>query len=555
MSLKQGLFFVVLAALVPISITSIVQSIANWNSMQNTAMESLAVNAKAIAERERDAFIVTNRLLRVAAANADIKSMSPRCSEVLRTGFAGLDPIVNFIRADAQGFVRCSLLPFRPGSSLARQPWWNKAKTAGSLVISQPTIGTVSGIPIIAMVLPIKDEKGGFNGTFSAGVDISQLKSSIVKAPEAKTGIIAIVSGGGETVVASERRNVRLDFPSNVNSKRAGPIRSSRGEPWVYHAVPLTGQDLYVVYAEPRSQIFSAALSQLRASIILPLLAIFLTLCAIWFGTNRLVIRWLDGLRHLSDDMTKGNFAGNRQAFVDAPLELRELSDDLHDMAFVIDSRTSDLTKALDAKTKLTREVHHRVKNNLQIISSLLTMQAARMVDENARTALEQTRARVVALALIHRLSYEQDNDSEEPEVTIDALMSELCKQLRYNNRKRRNVALTFTTDDFALPVDLAVPLALFIVEAVTNSFRHAFPEGTTGRIDMAFKRDGDVAILTVVDNGQGYDVGASVGRDLGTELMQGFATQLNGHISFSSDRGKGSVTTLRFAAALAAEA
>jgi two-component sensor histidine kinase len=553
MSLKQGLFFVVLAALMPIGITSIVQSIANWNSMQDAALEGLAVNAKAIAERERDAFIVTNRLLRVAATNPDIKSMSSRCSEVLRTGFAGLKPIVNFIRVDTQGFVRCSLLPFRPGASIVSQPWWKKAKIADSMVISQPTIGTVSGVPIIAIVLPLKDDSGAFAGVFSAGVDISQLQQSIGKAPEAKTGVIAIVSSSGETVVVSDRRNVKFDFRLNLSSNRTGPLRTTQGEAWIYHAVPLAGNDLYVIYAKPRSEIFSVALSQLRASIILPLLAIFLTLCAIWFGTNRLVIRWLDGLRHLSDDMTKGNFEGNRQAFADAPLELRELSDDLHDMAFVIHSRTNDLTKALDAKTRLTREVHHRVKNNLQIISSLLTMQASRMIDENARTALEQTRVRVVALALIHRLSYEQDSESEEPEVTIEALMGELCRQLRYNNRLRCNVTLTFMTSDFALPVDLAVPFALFIVEAVTNSFRHAFPEGAGGTIEMSFNRDGESAILTISDSGQGYDVGTSAGRDLGTELMQGFATQLNGKIAFSSDLGKGSVTTLRFATKLEA--
>jgi len=291
----------------------------------------------------------------------------------------------------------------------------------------------------------------------------------------------------------------------------------------------------------------AAALEQFRASIILPLIAILLTLAAIWFGTNRLVIRWLSALRKLSDEMTKGNFQGNRQTFTDAPLELRELSDDLHDMAHVIDTRTTELTDALNAKTELTREIHHRVKNNLQIVTSLLTMQASRMKGEGAQTALKQARARVVALALIHRLTYEQDNDTTQPTVAVENLLEELCKQLRYSHRERRGVDLTSRTDDYTMLSDLAVPLALFIVEAVTNSYRHGFNEGAEGKIELVFELHDKEALLTITDNGRGYDTASPERADMGTELMHGFAAQLNGIATLSSKIGSGSQTTLRF--------
>ena len=293
----------------------------------------------------------------------------------------------------------------------------------------------------------------------------------------------------------------------------------------------------------------SAAVAQLQASIILPLIAIALTIFAIWLGTNYLVIRWLSALRKLSDDITKGDFTGNRHAFINAPRELRELSDDLNDMAQVIDTRTTDLTDALTAKTELTREIHHRVKNNLQIVTSLLTMQAARMTDQGAQTALKQSRARIVALALIHRLTYEQDIDNAKPEVTAEILTEELCKQLRYAHRDLRKVYLSCRADHHALPIDLAVPFALFIVEAVTNSYRHAFPNGAEGKIDLTFVIEGSEGILSVQDNGQGYDVDPATTREMGTELMHGFASQLNGRASFASDRSTGSLTTLRFPA------
>jgi two-component sensor histidine kinase len=539
------LLLVVLAALLPISVTSILQSMTSWSNMQQAAMAGLHANAKAVAEREHGPFLVTSRLLMVAAANPDIRNITSRCGDVLQSGFKGYDPIVNFVRTDASGRVRCSILPFREGHSFVGEPWWERTRVAKSITVSQPTTGTVSGVPVIIMAIPVADAAGNFAGTFSAGIEISKLAKSVAEAPESKTGSIAIISKNDE-LVASSGQAIPFDFPADLRNGMTGTAKSPSGEKWLYKVVSISGDELHVVYAEPRSKIMATALEQFRASIILPLVAIILTLAAIWFGTNRLVIRWLAALRKLSDEMTKGNFRGNRQAFADAPLELRELSDDLHDMAEVIDVRTTELTDALDAKTELTREVHHRVKNNLQIVTSLLTMQAARMTDEGAQIALKQSRARIVALALIHRLTYEQDNTTSEPEVTVQTLMDELCKQLRYANRERRNVQLSCSADDYALPVDLAVPFALFIVEAVTNSYRHAFPDDAGGTIKLSFALDNAGAILSVVDNGRGYDVDTSIGRDLGTELMHGFASQLDGVVTFASDNNSGSTTTLR---------
>jgi two-component sensor histidine kinase len=540
------LLLVVLAALVPISVTSILQSITSWNNMQQAAMVGLHANAKAIAERERDAFLITSRLLMVAAANPDIRDITPRCNDVLQAGFTGYDPVVNFVRTDAKGQVRCSILPFREGLSFVGQTWWERSKVANSITVSQPTTGTVSGVPVIIMAIPIKDKTGNFAGTFSAGIEISKLAKSVAQAPESKTGSIAIISENDE-LVASSGQAIPFDLPVDLRNGATGTAKSPSGEKWLYNVVSISGNELHVVYAEPRSKIMAAALEQFRASIILPLIAILLTLAAIWFGTNRLVIRWLSALRKLSDEMTKGNFQGNRQTFTDAPLELRELSDDLHDMAHVIDTRTTELTDALNAKTELTREIHHRVKNNLQIVTSLLTMQASRMKGEGAQTALKQARARVVALALIHRLTYEQDNDTTQPTVAVENLLEELCKQLRYSHRERRGVDLSSRTDDYTMSSDLAVPLALFIVEAVTNSYRHGFNEGADGKIELVFELDEKEAMLTVTDNGRGYDIASQERSDMGTELMHGFAAQLNGIATMSSKIGSGSKTTLRF--------
>lgn len=545
-SLKRGLLLVVLLALLPITVFGVFQSIANWNGVQRTAMEAVRANAKAIAERERDAFLVANRLLMVAAANPDIRDMTPKCSEVLKAGFEGYKPIINFLRTDPSGRARCSILPFRPELEVAGEDWWQATKMASGITVSQPILGPVAGVPIIVIALPIRDERGRFAGTLSAGLDISMLAKSVAASPEAATGAIAIVSKSGQ-LVASDTPTLPFNIPANLGNGVAGMLTSRDESEWVYATSALSGDGLFAVYAEPRSKILSSALAQFRAGIILPLLAITLTLLAIWFGTNRLVIRWLNSLRQVSDAFAHGNFTDNRHKFANAPIELRELSDDLHDMANLIENRTTALTDALNAKTELTREIHHRVKNNLQIVTSLLTMQASRIKGDDAQTALKQARARVVALALIHRLTYEQDNDTTQPTVAVENLLQELCKQLRYAHRERRGVDLNSRTEDFAISTDLAVPLALFIVEAVTNSYRHGFGDGETGKIELALELKDTEALLTVNDNGRGYDVSAQEQNDMGTELMHGFAAQLNGAATLSSKLGSGSQTTLRF--------
>jgi two-component sensor histidine kinase len=251
-------------------------------------------------------------------------------------------------------------------------------------------------------------------------------------------------------------------------------------------------------------------------------------------GTHWLVVRWLRKLQLLAAQFGRGDFVGNRDAYNDAPQEVGDLSEDLHMMAETIDRRDASLTAALAAKTALTREVNHRVKNNLQIVTSLLTLQADRVADEWARDALGQAKARIAALGLIHRVLYEHDSHNEMGTVNLRLLTAELCPQLRAANRGRSNVSLTCDCDDFDLSVDQAVPLTLFIVEAVANAFRHGYADRRPGAIGVAITLNEGQMHLLVHDDGDGYVVIDPVGK-MGFELMNAFAIQLSGTLQISS--------------------
>jgi two-component sensor histidine kinase len=205
-----------------------------------------------------------------------------------------------------------------------------------------------------------------------------------------------------------------------------------------------------------------------------------------------------------------------------------ELSRDLDNLAQLMAKREA-------ARKALAREVHHRVKNNLQIITSLLNMQARHIENPVAREALGQTRARIVALALIHRILYEQDDDGSQATLEISRLISELCAQFRLWNKDRTEISFTCHADALDIPLDNALPLALFAVEAVTNAYAYAFPDGRSGKVELHFSmsQDGDAA-LSVADDGAGFDSTAN-DHSMGRRLMLGFAHQLGGTLSIKS--------------------
>jgi two-component sensor histidine kinase len=398
---------------------------------------------------------------------------------------------------------------------------------------------------VLFLILPLRTADGQTDGTITAAIDVKYLRDGLRQAARGSAGALAIVTRDGAKVASGDRP---LPFTPDVTARQNQPveIRDSNGTLWIYTLHKLYSSDLFVVYAEPYDTLMAAAVSQVRTSILLPMISILLASLAIWVGTHRLALIWLRELRAVSGRFAQGDFTGDRHKFDRAPEEIAAFSADLHSMADAIDRRNTDLTHALEAKTLLTREVHHRVKNNLQIINSLLTLQLGRAHEGAAKEVLAQTLARISALALIHRLLYEQDNGYERGEVPIDNLMAELCAQLRGASRSMTHVQLTCQAESFPVPIEYAVPLTLFVVEAVTNAFRHAFPKGRDGTIILRLDLDGARAILDISDNGQGYVV-SDVAAQMGTELMRGFATQVDGELSISSRNGVGTQVVLKF--------
>ncbi len=249
---------------------------------------------------------------------------------------------------------------------------------------------------------------------------------------------------------------------------------------------------------------------------------------------------WVIRLREQTAQIKDGNYQQGLPNLSDAPAGIAELSSDLDDLAAVMAEREA-------VRIALAREVHHRVKNNLQIVDSLLDMQANWIENPVAKAALAQTRARIGALALIHRILYEKDDDGSRSALDIARLISELCAKFRQLHRDRSEISLSYEAQSRAVPMDCAMPLALFAVEAVTNAYAYAFPDGRSGSILLQFSADPDgKAALSVSDNGVGFDISIN-DRSMGRQLMDGFAQQLGGTIKINSNPESGTEARLDF--------
>ena len=226
------------------------------------------------------------------------------------------------------------------------------------------------------------------------------------------------------------------------------------------------------------------------------------------------------------------------------PPEIRELAETLEDMADAIVGRDASLRDNLAQKDALMREIHHRVKNNLQVISSLLNMQQRALTDPAARAAMSDTRQRITALALIYRSHYQ---GSDLKQVELRPFLEELIAQLVAGELSHGPAVRTeLSVDALVIDPDRLTPLALFAVEAITNAQKHAFANRSGGVLKLAFRVRGEEAELEISDDGQA-DEAALAKSGVGRTLMTAFARQLRGRAELVRNESGGVTARLFF--------
>jgi PAS domain S-box-containing protein len=241
--------------------------------------------------------------------------------------------------------------------------------------------------------------------------------------------------------------------------------------------------------------------------------------------------------------------------FLDTQVTARPLRRDgrilMHTIAFDLSvaRRAEEATRQLREKESLLREIHHRVKNNLQVVSSLLALQSRGTRDEQLRVAFQESQNRIHSMALLHESLYQSESLSR---VDFPAYVRQLAAYLFHSYGVRgEHVRLRTELEDLSLSMDAAMPCGLIINELLSNALKYAFPEGRAGEVRIALHGQGrGRARLVVADNGVGMrkDVDWTTARTLGLRLVRTLAEQLDGELEIESR--KGTEVRLTFSAA-----
>jgi PAS domain S-box-containing protein len=196
------------------------------------------------------------------------------------------------------------------------------------------------------------------------------------------------------------------------------------------------------------------------------------------------------------------------------------------------------LKQSVKEKKVLLEEIHHRVKNNLAIISGMLQLQAFEAENEEIRNALNDGQLRIQSIGIVHELLYQSENFVDISfEEYISKLIETIKNTLPFNHQ---HIDVEVDTGDVLLDINQAIPTAILINELVTNAYKHAFDDNRSGTIEILLKKSDQEISIIVRDDGKGLPEDFSVGdhASIGMNLIETLTNQLDGELFYTSDRG-----------------
>ncbi|WP_421999038.1 sensor histidine kinase [Reyranella sp.] len=550
-SLRTRLLAAVVLALVPVFALSLWNALdTQWRGEANRA-EDLAVATDLGAARQRETVASAHRLLEAVCANDTVRAgaavtalpeQAERCGaylgEVLR---AFPNDYASLAVTDAGGVVRCSNVPGTIGMNVADRPFFKLVRERRTFVVGPQTASRVVPSTVIPAALPIR-AAGGFAGMCAVGITLQSLSDLSAPGPAGKIAM-ALVDREGTAVGGSPEATRTLPVAARLAAAIVGGQTLFReygqdGQPYDFRLRALPDTALFVVAGMPVAEQWSSFLAD-WASLLLAALALAAALAAVAVGADRWCTRPLNYIREFADRVARGEELKLDPMTAWGP-EMVAVGEAVKAMAQAIASREAELRAGLEQRDHMLREIHHRVKNNLQMISSLLNLQAGEIRSPRIRRFFGDAQNRVLTLSILHRHLYER---SSWALVDFQQFISDLVRQITVGRRAadRPQPRYQIRAPIMAVGPDVAIPIGLIVTEAVSSALNRS--NGTTApeiRIEAA-DRDGMVE-LTIEDNCAG--AGGSIRPDsqggFSLTLIRGLSMQLGGEAVITAREGGG---------------
>ncbi|MEO0744314.1 MAG: histidine kinase dimerization/phosphoacceptor domain -containing protein [Pseudomonadota bacterium] len=527
-------------ALLPLGLIAVLQSWSAINTARDTYRQSLTAQTMRAARPETDAIIRALGLARgLSNAVPALLDDPAGCAAAMRN-VVGQNPnfsFAGFIALDRA--TTCNSAGQR--YDFSDNPAADRVFEARVPDVTFNPSGDVTNDAVVIVSQPVRDEDDTFLGFVSLSFPATPLAETRARAnadPELTLvtfdGDGALLTAGGDRDGAASLLPGEGGLAALVGSRqRVFSAVSVDGQRRDYALAPIVNNRAYALGIWDVPRVRRADLPLILRAASFPLLMWLASLAVAILALRHQVIRPVRALR-----MRMRGFADRRAIFransiSNAPRELHQIGEAFERVADKVVHDEADLEEKVHERDLLLREVHHRVKNNLQLMSSIINMQVRQSVGPEAEDALRRVQQRLSSLAKFHQDLYETSSLSQ---LRADQLLEDLARQTtNLGSDANRQIDLRLDMDKVTLEPDQAGPLAMLVTEALTNAVKHA--SGTTdGPVFVALSMKhagGDTGqeISVTIENSLSAEGGTGRDVGLGMRLITAFATQLDGQL------------------------
>lgn len=533
--MRKHFIIALILAIAPFALLSAGQAIWRLVKAHEAARDTLVAAVYASPAQEANILTGAEPLLRKMETQEAVRTGGPDCALILANAIDAFKYVSNMSRLDAQGRILCSARPIPiDKNDRSGQDWWKELQARQAFIISKQHRSALSGRPVLTAAIPLLTADGAPDGALALGISIDFL-GELMRDRRLPDGALAALIDKEWGVVASSDDDLAgaLFAPTPEDEDdRLKRARDDQGRIWLIALAPVGAGELQLAFAEREAVLFAWSYVDVAATIVLPLVMAAVAFVVIWYAANRYVLRWIWYLERVARAYGKGHFALKPAAAAsDAPPEIRTLARAMGEMAENIRQRDASLRHALDQRTLMLREIHHRVKNNLQIVGSLLQIEARGVTEPAAREALRITQTRINAIALAHRALEEVDAQTF---VNVQHLLTDLG-QLLSDAFSAPHYAenVDVVAPPLLVETDIAVPLALLLVEQISAITRDAVNADQTvlGLSIHAVQEDTMLRLVIGFDDPSGHGVDRKM-----SAFGEAYLKQLRGSHSVRSD-------------------
>ncbi len=512
-----------LFAAIPLMMLAVVIVWQNYRMVADKALERVEIARAATEARYQTMLDGAGRALDGLAADPAIADASAAaCGAALARAHALLSSrflAIGVYAADGTPHCRSGALP-DPDSwfaALRAHELTTRLGGEGQILVALPRAGAAGGAVAASLALATLVDAGSGVQTWLVDVAGNAVPLGGGRAPLPVAAVRAADPGIGTLLTVA-----------------------ADGRPYAFASVVLPGGARLLVTRDIGAEIDAArgVLWRRLAGLVLLLGA---GLAAVALGANVALVRPIKRLSAAVQSWQPG-VAFDPGPPAGMPLEVQQLARSFAQAFAALAEREHQLGLAVEQQNLLMQEIHHRVKNNLQIIASLLNLQASRIRLPEARREFASARDRIRALATLHRHLYVH---GDLHTINMRSFLHELCDQLlaALGETAGGRIHLEIEAPALQISSDQAVPMALIVTEAVSNAAKYAFPDGRHGRIHVTLSTAGEEARLVIQDDGVGIPAGPAETdtgmRDgIGIHLIRGFARQLGGRLDVTQHDG-----------------